>query len=88
MVVDQCTIIRASWDITEGPCTYLSYDITLLSSDGVILQGPNTISDTVYSFTDVEALNGTFNVSIVPVNGNVRGASVTEMAVVNVLQGG
>ena len=88
MVADQCTTIRASWDITEGSCTDLSYDVTLLSSDGVILQGPFTTSDTVYNFTNVETFNGTFNVSIVPINANARGASVTEMAVVNVLQGG
>ena len=88
MVTDQCTIIRASWDITEGSCTHLSYDVTLLSSDGVILQGPFTTSDTVYDFTNVETFNGTFNVNVFPINGNARGASVTEMSVVDVLQGG
>ena len=86
MVADQCTIIRASWDITEGSCTHLSYYVTLLSSDGVILQGPFTINDTVYYFASVETLNGTFYVSVVPINGNLKGASVTEMAVI--LQGG
>ena len=84
MVTDQCTTIRASWDITEGSCTDLSYDVTLLSSDGVILQGPFTTSDTVYDFTDVETLNGIFNVTVVPINSNVRGASVTETAVISV----
>ena len=84
MVADQCTTIRASWDITEGPCTDLSYDVTLSSSDGVILQGPNTTSNTVYTFTDVEAFDGNLNVRVVPINGNARGASVTEMAVVDV----
>ena len=84
MVVDQCTTIRASWDITEGSCTDLSYDVTLLSSDGVILQGPFTTSDTVYTFTDVETFDGLFNVNVVPSNGNVRGASDTEVAVVDV----
>ena len=88
MVTDQCTTIRASWDITEGPCTDLSYDVTLLSSDGVILQGPNTTSDTVYDFTNVEAFDGPLNVRVVPINANVRGVSVTEMAVVDVLQRG
>ena len=87
MVVDQCTTIRANWDITEGSCTDLSYNVTLLSSDGVILQGPFTISDIVLSFTNVETLNGIFNVSVVPI-GNLRGASVTEMAVIDILQGG
>ena len=87
-VVDQCTTIRASWDITEGPCTDLSYDVTLLSSDGVILQGPFTTSDTVYDFTNVETFDGPFIVSIVPINGNARGASVTEMAVIDVLPSG
>ena len=84
MIADQCTTIRASWDITEGSCTDLSYDVTLLSSDGVILQGPFTTSDTVYNFSDVEAFNGPFTVNVVPINGNVRGTSVTEMAVVDV----
>ena len=88
MVADQCTTIRASWDITEGSCTDLSYNVTLLSSDGVILQGPNTTSDTVYDFTDVEVFDGPFNVSIVPINGNARGAGVTEIAIVDDLQKG
>ena len=88
MVTDQCTTIRASWDITEGSCTGLSYNVTLLSSDSIILQGPFITNDTVYSFTDVEILNGIFNVRVVPINGNARGASVTEMAVIDVLQGG
>ena len=87
MVTDQCTTIRASWDITEGSCTHLSYDVTLLSSDGVILQGAFA-SDPVYDFTDVETLNGIFNVSVVSINGNARGHSVTEMTVINILQGG
>ena len=87
MVTDQCTTIRASWDITEGPCTDLSYDVTLLSSDGVILQGPFITSDTVYDFTNVETLNGIFNVTVVPI-GNVRGASVTKTTVVDVSQNG
>ena len=84
MVADQCTTIRASWDITEGPCTDLSYNVTLLSSDGVMLQGPFITSDTVYNFTDVEAFNRTFNVNIVPINGNARGTNVTEMADIDV----
>ena len=88
MVVDQCTTIRASWDITEGSCTDLSYDVTLLSSDGIILQGPFTTSDTVYDFTNVETFNGPFTVSIVPINGNARGASVTEPSVIGVLSNG
>ena len=88
MVADQCTIIRASWDITEGSCTHLSYDVTLLSSDGVILQGPFSTSDTVYNFNNVETLNGNFTVKVVSVNGNARGASVTETAVIDVLPDG
>ena len=88
MVADQCTIIRASWDITEGSCTDLSYDVTLLSSDGVILQGPFTTSDTVYDFTNVDVFDGIFNVSVVPINGNARGANVTEHSVIGVLPNG
>ena len=88
MVTDQCTTIRASWDITEGSCTHLSYNVTLLSSDGVILQGPFTTSDTVYTFNDVETLKGIFNVSVVPINGNARGANFTEMAPIDVLPSG
>ena len=84
MVADQCTTIRASWDITEGSCTHLSYDVTLLSSDGVILQGPFITNDTVYTFADVETFNGHFIVSIVSINDNARGASVTETAVISV----
>ena len=88
MVPDQCTTIRASWNITEGSCTDLSYDVTLLSSDGAMLQGPFTTSNTSYNFSNVETLNGIFNVSVVPINGNARGANVTEMAVIDILQGG
>ena len=60
----------------------------ILSSDGVILQGPFTTSDTVYNFANVETLNGIFNVTVVPINGIARGASVTEMAVIDILRGG
>ena len=88
IVADQCTTIRASWDITEGSCTNLSYDVTLLSSDGVILQGPFITSDTVYDFTNVETFNGTFTVSIVPINGNVRGDSVTNLSFIGVSPNG
>ena len=87
MVADQCTTIRSNWDITEGSCTHLSYYVTLLSSDGVILQGPFTTNDTVYIFTNVETLNGIFNVNV-SINSNTRGASVTETAVINVSQNG
>ena len=86
MVTDQCTTIRASWDITEGSCTDLSYNVTLLSSDGVILQ--DITSDTVYDFTNVETLTSPLNVTIVSINGNVRGASVTETAVISVSRNG
>ena len=89
-VVDQCSTIRASWDITEGSCTHLSYNVTLLSSDGITLQGPLTTSDNVYNFTDVKTLNENFTVSVVPINDNARGvtASVIGAAVIDVSQGG
>ena len=88
MVVDQCTNIRASWNITEGSCTNLSYDVTLSSYDGVTLQGPFKTSDTVYNFTDVETFNGNFTVSVVPINGNARGVSVTQRAVIGISPNG
>ena len=88
MVADQCTTIRASWDITEGSCTDLSYDVTLLSSDGVILQGPLRTNNTVYTFTNVQAFDGPFTVSIVPINGKARGASVIEPSVIGVSSNG
>ena len=84
MVTDQCSTIRASWDITEGPCTDLSYNVTLLSSDGVILQGPFITSDTVNDFTNIETLNENFIVSVVPFDDNVIGASATSAAVIDV----
>ena len=74
-VADKCNNITVNWSITEGPCTDLSYDVTLLSSDGVILQGPFTTSYTVHNFTINETYNGTFNVSVGTV-GNKRGVSV------------
>ena len=88
MVADQCTTIRASWNITEGSCTHLLYDVTLSSSDGVTLQGPLTTSDTVYNFTNVEIYNENFRVSVVSINNNARGASVIGAAVFGVLQEG
>ena len=87
-VVDQCTIIRANWDITEGSCTHLLYDVALSSSDGVVLQGPLITNDTVYNFNDVETFNGNFTVRVVPINGNVRGANFTEMTVIDVSSNG
>ena len=84
MVADQCTAVRTTW---EGPCTDLLYDVTLLSSDGVILQGPFTTSDTVYNFTDVEIFDGNFNVNV-SINDTARRASVIGAAVVNVSQDG
>ena len=44
-----------------------------------------TISDTVYNFNDTETSDGNFNVSVLPINGNVRGTNFTEMAVIDVL---
>ena len=88
MVVDQCTTIRASWDITEGSCTDLSYNVTLSSSDGATLQGPFTTSYTYYTFNDTETFNGNFTVRVVPINGNIRGANFTEMTVIDVSSNG
>ena len=84
MVADQCTTIIAVWDITEGSCTDLSYDVTLSSSDGVILQGPMATNDTVYNFTDVEAFNGQFTVNVVPIHGNARGAGDTKTSIIDI----
>ena len=88
MIADQCTTIRASWDITEGSCTHLSYDVTLSSSDGVTLQGPMATNDAVYNFTDVETFNGQFSVSVVPINGNARGAGNTKTSIIDILLDG
>ena len=87
-VADQCTSIIANWSTPEGPCIDLSYSVTLLSSNGTKLQGPYTTNDTVYNFTNVEALNGVLNVTVVSIGNVSRGANVTEMAVANVSQGG
>ena len=83
-VVDQCATIRASWDITEGSCTDLSYNVILSSSDGVTLQGPFTTNNTVHTFTNVDTFNETITVSIVPISGNVKGVSVIGAAVTDV----
>ena len=76
-VVDQCITIRASWDINEGSCTNLSYDVTLSLSNGTKIQALCTTNDSVYAFDDTETISGTFNVTVVPINRNIRGASVT-----------
>ena len=81
MVADQCTTIRANWSVPEGPCTDLSYNVTLLSSNGTKLQGPFKTRYTVYNFT-VEAFDGIVNVTIVPMNDDARGAPFTNFSVI------
>ena len=89
MVVDQCINITAIWDINEGSCTDLSYDVTLSSSDGDILQGPFTTNYTFFIFNDTETFNGQLNVTVVPINnGNARGGSVPKTAVNNISPNG
>ena len=84
IVTDKCTSVTASWDITEGPCRDLSYNVTLSSSDGVTL-GPFTTNDTNYNFTtNVDTINGTIIVDVFALNGNVRGGNVTGTAVIMV----
>ena len=47
-----------------------------------------TTSDTFYIFNDTETFNETFTVRVVPINGNARGASVTETSVIDVSPNG
>ena len=75
MAVDKCTNVTASWSITEGSCRGLSYNVTLTTFDDVL--GPFTTNNTAYNFTDVETLNGMFNVTVFAFNENARGVSVT-----------
>ena len=84
--VDKCTNVTASWSITEGPCRGLSYNVTLTSSDGVL--GPFTTNDTTYNFTNVETLNGMFNVTVFAFNENTRGVNVTVTTVNSILSYG
>ena len=79
-VTDRCTSVTASWD--EGPCRDLSYNVTLSSSDGVIL-GPFTTNNTNYTFTDVDTINGIITIDIFDFNTNARGDVVTETAVID-----
>ena len=85
IAIDNCTTVTASWSFTEGPCRGLSYNVTLTSSDGVL--GPFTTSDATYNFTNVETLNGMFNITVYAFNENARGTSVTKAAVVVLLNG-
>ena len=87
-VTDQCTTVRASWNVTEESCTDLSYNVTLLSSDGVILQGPNRTNETKYSFSNVEDFNGGFVVTVAPMNGNARGANFMKFSVIGISANG
>ena len=50
----------------------MSYNVTLSSSDGVTL-GPFTTSDTAYSFTGVDTINGDISVVAIAFNHNARG---------------
>ena len=84
VVVDHCTTIRASWDITEGSCPDLLYNVTLLSSVDGILQGPFITIYTFYTFNNTETLTGNFTVNVTPINGNARGAVSTNSAVINI----
>ena len=86
-VTDSCTSITASWDITEGPCRDLSYNVTLSSSDGVTL-GPFTTSDTNYTFTGVDTINGTISVNVFALDNSIRGDDVTGTAVIDVSPNG
>ena len=47
-----------------------------------------TTSYTYYTFNDTETYNGTPTVSVVPINSNARGASVTERSVIGVSPNG
>ena len=63
-VTDRCTSVTARWGNTEGPCGDISYNVTLLSSDGVIL-GPFTTTRTNYNFTnDVDTITGNISIKI------------------------
>ena len=83
MVTDQCASVRASWNITEGPCTGISYDVTLLSTDGETLGGPFITNDTFDEFdTVIETFNGNVNVRVVPMNDNTTGTPATRSSVI------
>ena len=86
MVVDNCTSVTVSWDITDGPCRNLSYNVLLTSlDDGVILQSMMT-NDTNHTFS-VEPSNELFSVSVSTFNENTRGPSHTSIANVNAPNG-
>ena len=87
IVADQCTNVTASWVNTEGRCRDLSYNVTLSSSDGVTL-GPFTTSDTNYTFTGLDTINGTISVNIFAFNDNAMGSHVTITAVADVSPSG
>ena len=83
MVADQCTTIRASWDITEGPCTDLLYNVTLLSSNGEILREPSITNGTFDEFdTVIGTFNGNVYVRVVPMNDNTTGTPATHSSVI------
>ena len=80
-ITDRCTSVTASWDISEGPCSDLSYNITLSSSDGVTL-GPVTTNDTAYNFNRTDE---SISVDVFAFNENaIRG----DVAVIDVSPNG
>ena len=87
MVVDHCTSVIVSWDITdEGPCRGLSYNVSLTSlDDGVKLQSMMT-NDNSHTFS-VEPSNERFSVSVSTFNKNATGPLRTTTANVNAPNG-
>ena len=86
-VTDRCTSVTANWNISEGPCRDLSYNVTLSSSDGVTLE-PFTTSDTNYTFTDVDTINESITVDVFAFNDNANGDNVTKTAVIDISPNG
>ena len=86
-VTNRCTSVTASWDITEGPCRDLPYNVTLSSSDGVTL-GPFITNDTAYNFTTNLTINGDITVNVFAFNENAMGGDVIETADIEVSSNG
>ena len=89
MAVDNCTSVTVSWNITdEGSCKDLSYNVLLISHEGLVTLQSITTDATSHTFTGVETSNEMFNVSVTAFNENARGPSRTSTADVHVLSNG
>ena len=76
--VDQCSFVKASWNITETPCKNFLYNVTLIHSNHTVSHITNS---TTFNFTNTSELNGDRRVYVFAFNGNAKGKNDSDIAV-------